>query len=87
MIRPEVLSRLVQNAERLGHQTQVTAVAVSLYGEPALSLCCWCAERLHPEPEVAVQRLRAGGECDRCPYVGRDCLLVLPRGWPQTEAA
>lgn len=70
----EQVQRMIENAERLGHPTQIAAFAIALTtGQLAQSLCCWCAE---PVPG-SVYRLRAGGECSRCSYVGRDALVVV----------
>jgi hypothetical protein len=65
---------LIDNARRLGHESQTAALAIELVtASPAHSLCCWCAE--HVEGDAV--RLPRGGECSRCPYVGRDCLVVV----------
>jgi hypothetical protein len=66
-------AKFIANAQFLGHQTQIAAAAVALLGIPAQSLCCWCSEHV----EGQAHRLRAGGECDRCAYVGRDCLVIV----------
>lgn len=69
------IARLLDNARRLGHQTQTAAFAIELVTkERAVSLCSHCAE--HVEGDAC--RLPRGGECSRCPYVGRDCLVVIP---------
>jgi len=63
---------LASNAERLGQSSQVAAAAIVLCcGVQAWSGCVWCAE----EWSGVSVRLRAGGECARCPYAGPDCLL------------
>jgi hypothetical protein len=77
MLNPLVpigVNRIISNAIALGHTSQVVAGAAALAGIKVHSLCCWCAEKVEGE----VLRLPAGGECDRCPYVGRDCLVVVP---------
>lgn len=68
-----MIARLKANALRLGKEAQHLAGALSLSGFPAISLCCWCAETVPGE----VIRLPKGGECVRCPYVGRDVLCVV----------
>ncbi len=66
---------ILENARRLRHGSHVAATALELVtGQPAYSLCCWCAESV---PGDAV-RLPQGGECQRCPYVGADCLVITP---------
>lgn len=66
---------LLANANRLGHGAHVAAFAISLITKvEARALCCWCAEGVEGE----ATRLRAGGECSRCPYAGRDCLVIVP---------
>lgn len=70
-----MISRLLSNAERMRKGSHVAALVIELVTKGrARSLCCWCAE--HVEGEA--HRLPVGGECDRCPYVGRECLVVLP---------
>lgn len=73
---PHHVSRLVSNAQRLSHQTHVLAAAMLLVcrDSKVSSLCCWCAEQ--EEGEVDVYRT-IGGDCDRCSYSGRDCLVIL----------
>jgi hypothetical protein len=67
--------RLLDNARALGHGSHVAAFAIELVTRaPAHSLCCACAEAVEGE----AVRLPRGGECSRCPYVGRDCLVILP---------
>jgi len=68
------VERYIANAFSLGHGSHVVAAAATVTGYKAFSLCCWCAE--HVEGHAA--RLPAGGECDRCAYVGRDCLVIIP---------
>lgn len=69
---------LIDNARRLGHETQTAAAAIELVtGKRAVSLCCWCADA-PPAATGEVYRLPKGGECSHCAYVGRDCLVVLP---------
>jgi hypothetical protein len=70
----EALPRYVANAIKFGHGSHVVADAAALMGHTAYSLCCWCAESVQGK----AMRLPAGGECNRCPYVGRDCLLIVP---------
>lgn len=68
---------LINNARRLGHGSHTVAFAASLLAKSptaALSLCCWCAEGVEGE----AHRLPKGGECSRCPYIGRDCLVIVP---------
>ena len=65
--------KFISNARLLGYQTQVAAAAVTLLGVPAWSLCCWCGEHT----PGTTHRLPAGGECDRCSYVGRDCIVIV----------
>lgn len=74
-----VTARLLDNARRLGHESQTAAFAIELVTKaPARSLCCHCAE--HVEGDAT--RLPRGGECSRCPYVGHDCLVVVPHPQP-----
>jgi hypothetical protein len=55
--------------------SHIAAFAIELVTKrPTWSLCCWCAEHVDGD----VWRLPLGGECQRCPYVGRDCLVVAP---------
>lgn len=72
------VEQLVRNARRLGIQTHSVAHAAYLCGHPKTqSLCCWCLERVDPRSERKAFRIyEIGGECDLCPYVGRDCLVV-----------
>lgn len=68
-------TRMLDNARTLGHASHTAAFAVELVtGRPTHSLCCWCAESV----EGDAVRLPKGGECSRCPYVGPDCLVILP---------
>jgi hypothetical protein len=70
-----ITPRLIDNSRRLGHESQTVAFAIELAtAAPAHSLCCQCAERV----EGDAFRLPRGGECSRCPYVGHDCLVVIP---------
>lgn len=69
-----MINRYIANAFALGHGSHVVAAAAALTGFKAHSLCCWCAESVQGE----ATRLPAGGECDRCAYVGADCLVVVP---------
>jgi hypothetical protein len=68
------LTAAIANAIRLGHGSHVVAGAAALAGIEAYSLCCWCAEKVEGE----ATRLPTGGECDRCPYIGHDCLVIVP---------
>ena len=68
------IERYITNARRLGHGSHVVAAAAAWTGHKVHSLCCWCAERIEGE----ATRLPAGGECDQCPYVGHDCLVIVP---------
>jgi hypothetical protein len=71
----DIAAHLLDNARRLGHESQTAAFAIELVtASPAFSLCCHCAE--HVEGDAV--RLPRGGECSRCPYAGRDCLVVVP---------
>ena len=75
MIMNNAAARIIENARALGHTSQVAAFAIELVTRaPAQSLCCWCAESVEGE----AVRLPCGGECARCPYIGRDCLIVVP---------
>jgi hypothetical protein len=66
------IQQLIVNADRTGHQTQVVAAAAYFLGLRAQSLCCWCAEGVIGD----AYRVNAGGECARCPQVGRDVILI-----------
>jgi hypothetical protein len=70
------IEQLVANARRVRKESQhvAMAAAVVLRGRDIRSLCCWCAET---HPDARVFRLPRGGECDACPYVGHDCLVVV----------
>lgn len=71
----DVLAHFVRNARRLGKESQHVSRAAYLSGIKAHSLCVWCADK--PEHRSAnVWRLPRGGECEQCPYVGHDCLVV-----------
>jgi hypothetical protein len=74
------VERLVANARRLGKGAHHVAAAAhfALPGARVLALCCWCVERHDAgrEAPAPVYRLPCGGECERCPYVGPDCLVV-----------
>lgn len=71
----DVLSHFVRNARRLGKESHHVSRAAYLCGIKAHSLCVWCADK--PEHRSAhVWRLPRGGECERCSYVGHDCLVV-----------
>lgn len=62
---------------RRGYETQVVAAALCLMHRRMFgSLCCWCLDRLDPGHELDCARTHRGGECDRCPYVGIDTLVV-----------
>lgn len=74
--REATAHRIIDNADRTGHGSHVAAFASTLIGLPAVSVCVWCAENV----EGAAVRLRAGGECSRCPNVGRDVLIVFTDG-------
>jgi hypothetical protein len=67
-------SKYIANARALGHGSHIVAAAAAFTGHKAHSLCCWCAEGV----EGDATRLPAGGECERCPYVGHDCLVIVP---------
>jgi hypothetical protein len=70
-----VASNILDNARKLGHEAQTAAFAIELVTkQPAHALCCRCAESVEGE----AVRLPKGGECSKCPYVGRDCLVILP---------
>lgn len=69
-------SRIVANASRTGHGAHTAAHAFALLGGRAVACCCWCIEADEALDDATTVRLPAGGECDRCAYVGRDCLLV-----------
>jgi hypothetical protein len=67
-------ARILDNASKLGHQSQTAAFAISLVAKVAAhSLCCWCAKSVEGE----AVRLPKGGECSNCPYVGHDCLVIV----------
>lgn len=70
-----------QNGIGPQHPTQVVAASLSLVsGNAWVSLCCWCLDEAK-NTEREAHRVRANfGECDACPYVGRDCLVVAPVG-------
>jgi hypothetical protein len=70
----EAIAIYCANARRLGHGSHLLAAAAYLTGYTAYSLCCGCAESV----EGKAIRLPAGGECDRCSYVGVDCLVIVP---------
>jgi hypothetical protein len=69
-----LIQHFVENARRLGHGSHVVAAAAYWAGLKAYSLCCGCADKVAGE----ALRLPLGGECDRCPYVGHDCLVIIP---------
>lgn len=75
------VAQLVERARRGGLQAQQVAGAAYLLALPGVAvyaLCCGCLEA-HDRARAAPSwcaRLLAGGECDRCPYVGPDCLVV-----------
>ena len=70
---------LVDNARKFGKQSQHVASAAVLLGLCVHSLCCWCADK-GAFRDMRVARLACGGECEQCPYVGEDCLVVIPDG-------
>lgn len=70
------IDTLISNADRTGHGSHTVAHAAATLGITAHSLCCWCLESDRDLDEAQARRLPAGGECDRCAYVGRDCLVV-----------
>jgi len=70
------IEKLIENAAFLGHESHTVALAATVCGITAHSLCCWCAETVAPGG-LAI-RLPTGGECERCSYVGQDCLVVVP---------
>ena len=67
------VERFTANASKLGKEAQHLSAALFFVGIESIALCCWCAE--HEPGEVI--RLPRGGECVRCPYVGRDALCVV----------
>ncbi len=67
-------TQLIRNARTLGHGSHTVAAAGCIVGITLHSLCCWCAASVEGE----AVRLPAGGECDRCAYVGQDCLVIIP---------
>lgn len=74
--REAIANQIIDNADRTGHGSHVAAFASTLLGVPAVSVCVWCSENV----EGPAVRLRAGGECSKCPTVGRDVLIVFPDG-------
>lgn len=71
------VQRLIDNANRLGRDPIHTSVAIEVVtGEPWTALCCWCIERVDPAGARQAVRLRVGGDCMGCAYIGRDTLLV-----------
>jgi hypothetical protein len=69
------IETLVANAKRAGKESQHVMLAAAFVstGCEVHSLCVWCAEA---HPNARVFRLPRGGECQACPYVGHDCLVV-----------
>jgi len=71
------IEKLVANAIKLGQESHQVALAAafcrSLRGADVRSLCVWCAEE-HDAPLAF--RLPKGGFCQKCSYVGYDCLVV-----------
>lgn len=70
---------LVENARRLGKESQHVALAAGFCRGLAgvASLCVWCADERHGWTAKAF-RLPRGGECQACSYTGYDCLVVVP---------
>lgn len=73
------IDTLITNASQLGKESQHVALAAAfvLPGVQVLSLCCWCADARYGW-DVKAHRLPRGGECQACPYVGYDCLVLVP---------
>lgn len=67
-----LVAHCIENARRCGHGSHIVAAASYLIGLKVHSLCCGCADT------VPGEAVRLGGECDRCPYVGPDCLVIIP---------
>jgi hypothetical protein len=79
--RPTItVQSLVENATRLGKGAQHVALAAafckSLSGTRVLSICVWCADARHGWTGEAF-RLPRGGECQCCPYVGVDTIVLV----------
>jgi hypothetical protein len=69
--------QIIINATNTNHGSHVAAAAAAFLGHNAHSLCCWCLEADRSLDDASAHRLPAGGECERCSYVGRDALLVV----------
>lgn len=67
-----IITSLVTNARKLRHGSHTVAAAAYVLGVKAQSLCCWCSEHVEGQAHRVY-----GGECDRCSYTGRDCLVVF----------
>lgn len=73
------IETLVGNARRLGHTTQVAALAIELFtGLAVKSACCWCAEIKCEEERFDARRVN-GGDCQYCSYTGVDTLVCIER--------
>ena len=68
------LARFTNNANRLGHNAETVAAALSFVGVDAQALCVWCAEHI----EGQVTRPTKGGCCSKCSYSGLDCFVLVP---------
>lgn len=67
------VAQLVENARRLGHQTQTVAASAAFTGYAGVrSLCIWCAETVYGR----AYRVPCGGECEQCTQVGADVIII-----------
>lgn len=74
------IARMISNARKLGHGAHVAAAAIQFtVTADARSLCAWCCEDLEINAPRSTPRsvVRLGGECQACPYIGPDCLIVV----------
>lgn len=71
------IERIIENCKRTRHETHTAACAIELVTKKkTYSLCCWCLDKADPNMELGAHRVYLGGDCDRCPYSGYDCLVV-----------
>lgn len=72
------IETLVENARRLGKESQHVALAAGFCRGLAgvASLCVWCANERYGWSAKAF-RLPRGGECMDCSYAGYDCLVIV----------
>lgn len=69
-----LVTRLIENAKRLGHGAHTVAMAAGLIGVDVQALCAWCYQ--HHDPMWRNEAERLGGECMSCAYSGPDVVAT-----------